>query len=118
MTVQTVDVRPNGGFVGVIGVIAFSHTDRRCRRKLLHADFFRGSGLNEQAFVRHWRTSGGGGRNPMTCRKRVSAPRLPVVGAIGLPQCRPTLPGGEGIAFALITGGTASCQKDNAYAHA
>jgi hypothetical protein len=40
-----------------------------------------------------------------------------MVGAIGLPQPADASARTDGIAFASITGGTASCQKDNPYAH-
>jgi hypothetical protein len=53
---------------------------------------FYGSGLKKQVFVRHWRDL----RRWKTTR--------------------PTLPAG-GIAFASIICGTATYQKDNAYAH-
>jgi hypothetical protein len=118
MTVQTVDVRLNGDFVGVIVVIRVLLHDRRCRRQLLHADFFPGSGLREQVFVRHWRPHPVE-REPVACRKAVSAPRHPVVGAIGLPQYRPTRPHGHVVWYSICVDHCRyyELSKDNAYAH-
>ena len=65
MRAQTVDVRPNGGFVGVIVVIRRSPTPI--------------AGVVAME------------RELMMCQKGANPARHPVVGAIGLPQKRRTM---------------------------